>query len=151
MIYRSHAPRLCPNYSQHYPEGNTTPDLFADIESGGDKAKNKALADISDTGDAGEERARGQDGERGQPAAPGNTNSPPAPLRCNSQDSVRSLRHSLFSSSGDIKSGYWQVKMELEVRGMAAFDRCLGPPQLKVIYQEGSKPPAGRTRLVTVE
>lgn len=78
MIYRSHAPRLCPNYSQHYPEGNTTPDLFTDIESGGDKAKNKALADISDTADAGEERARGQYGKRGQPAVPGNKR-PPRP------------------------------------------------------------------------
>lgn len=47
----------------------------------------------------------------------------------------------VFSSSADIKSGYWQVKMELEVREMAAFICCLGPLQFKVIYQEFSKPP----------
>lgn len=48
----------------------------------------------------------------------------------------------VFPSSADIKSGYWQVKMELEVREMAAFICCLGPLQFKVIYQESSKHPA---------
>lgn len=48
----------------------------------------------------------------------------------------------VFPSSTDIKSGYWQVKMELEVREMAAFICCLGPLQFKVIYQESSKHPA---------
>lgn len=60
----------------------------------------------------------------------------------NSRDWRRSLRCLCFSSSADIKSGYWQVKMELEVREMAAFICCLGPLQFKVIYRESSKHPA---------
>lgn len=47
----------------------------------------------------------------------------------------------VFSSSTDIKSAYWQVKMELGVREMAAFICCLGPLEFKVIYQECSKHP----------
>lgn len=102
------------------------------------KRENKTLPAIIDTADAGEERVCGEYAERGQPTAPANTNS----SRRNSQDWRRSLRCLCFSSSADIKSGYWQVKMELEVREMAAFICCLGPLQFKVIYQESSKQPA---------